>query len=420
MSRYEFLAEHAIFTPENFPDNIQDEVIERVVRRQKEYSFLTKATLRTKAQILTTGLWIKVFDGTYKKQIELIKDGGKKADTGYPKLLDDSKKVSFNFDEFITISEKNILSPLPEGSFLLKISLELLSPFYSRDDLSFYPHENPLRREWVFHWPYLSAAGVKGLLRWAWRMCHQDDLLDKEELLFGLRKEEKDENKRQQGCLYTYPIFWNGEVGLDLINPHSRENNTGTVPIKYEVVKQGARGDMYILVFNRRMEQGFLNKVLSPLFEAIDFLLNDTAISAKRSIGWGTVKITNAKMYLRCNFIDKQSVSYKEQASKDKKIEQLWQKVVKNGELLPLADKVFTRKVLAALSGISEKRVNKVREKAYTKIQVRWEKYKQKLAEKEKKPEVEIEKVKDIQLGSNIQDWIEQIKALNQISVMEK
>jgi hypothetical protein len=125
-------------------------------------------------------------------------------------------------------------------------------------------------------------------------------------------------------------------------------------------------------------------------------------------------------MYLRCNFIDKQSVSYKEQASKDKEIEQLWQKVVKNGELLPLADKVFTRKVLAALSGISEKRVNKVREKAYTKIQVRWEKYKQKLAEKEKKPEVEIEKVKDIQLGSNIQDWIEQIKALNQISVMEK
>ena len=74
MSRYEFLAEHAIFTPENFPDNIQDEVIERVVRRQKEYSFLTKATLRTKAQILTTGLWIKVFDGTYKKQIELIKN----------------------------------------------------------------------------------------------------------------------------------------------------------------------------------------------------------------------------------------------------------------------------------------------------------------------------------------------------------
>jgi hypothetical protein len=420
MARYEFLAEHAIFRSDNFPDSMQEQVINRVVRNENEYSFLNKATLRTKAQILTTGLWIKVFDDTYKKQIELIKDGGKKADTGYPQLLNNSKKAFFNFDDFITISEKDILLPLSEESFLLQISLKLLSPFYSRDDLAFYPHENPLRREWVFHWPYLSAAGVKGLLRWAWRMCHQDDLLDKEELLFGPRKEEKDEDKRQQGCLYTYPIFWEGKVGLDLINPHSRENNTGTTPIKYEVVKKDAVGDMCILIFNRTMEREFLDTILSPLFEAIDFLLNDTAISAKRTAGWGAVKIDSAKVHLRCNFINEQSLPQEQQESEEKEIEELWQKVVKDGELLPLSNGVFTKKVLAKLSGLSPKNVNKVREKAYAKIQARWEEYKQKLAEKEKEPDVEIEKVKDIQLGSNIQGWIEKIIALNQTSVMEK
>ena len=93
MARYEFLAEHAIFRSDNFPDSMQEQVINRVVRNENEYSFLNKATLRTKAQILTTGLWIKVFDDTYKKQIELIKDGGKKADTGYPQLLNNSKKA---------------------------------------------------------------------------------------------------------------------------------------------------------------------------------------------------------------------------------------------------------------------------------------------------------------------------------------
>jgi hypothetical protein len=110
----------------------------------------------------------------------------------------------------------------------------------------------------------------------------------------------------------------------------------------------------------------------------------------------------------------------KQQEQKDKDNEELWQKVVKDGKLLPLSDKVYTKKVLAALSNISEKKVNKVREKAYAKIQEKWEEYKQKLAEKEKEPDVEIEKVKDIKLGSDIQDWIEKIKALNQTSVMEK
>ena len=418
MARYEFLAEHAIFTPDK---DIKEDIIDKVVEGENEYKCLQGATMRAKAQVLSTGLWL-ITDKDKKYIISFIKNG-RKGIKGYPGLL--GKKYSDNSickaEEFLPESDvEAIVKNLPEESFLLQISLKLLSPFYSRDDLAFYPHENPLRREWVFHWPYLSAAGVKGLLRWAWRMCHQDDLLDKEELLFGPRKEEKDEDKKQQGCLYTYPIFWKGRVGLDLINPHSRENNTGTTPIKYEVVKQGATGNMYILLFNRGMEQGFLDTILSPLLEAIDFLLNDTAISAKRTAGWGAVEITDAKVYLRGNFINEQCLPKKQQEQKDKDNEELWQKVVKDGKLLPLSDGVFTKKVLAKLSGLSPKNVNKVREKAYAKIQEKWEEYKQKLAEKEKEPDVEIEKVKDIKLGSDIQDWIEKIKALNQTSVMEK
>ena len=300
MPRYEFLAEHALYAPNASED---ENLIDNVVEAKREYRFLYNATMRTKAQILATGLW-------KQSKNSLIKNGRPKSRKaleiqGYPGLLKSKfSDTTILEPKFFLPDPEKILHPLPDESFLLGIKIKLLTPFYSRDDIVFYPHENPLRREWVFHWPYLSAAGVKGLLRWAWRMCHEDNLLDKEELMFGTRKEEKDEDKIQQGCLYTYPLFWKGSVGLDVINPHSRENYTGKLPIKYEVVKKDAEGVLYLLVFNRKMKKGFIRDIIEPLLNAIDFLLTDTAISAKRTTGWGSVKILNAKFYLKDKHID--------------------------------------------------------------------------------------------------------------------
>ena len=52
---------------------------------------------------------------------------------------------------------------LPDGSALLQVDVILQSPFFSRDDRTFYPTENVLKRHHVFMTPYLAAAGLKGL-----------------------------------------------------------------------------------------------------------------------------------------------------------------------------------------------------------------------------------------------------------------
>ncbi|OQY09385.1 MAG: hypothetical protein B6I30_09905, partial [Desulfobacteraceae bacterium 4572_187] len=77
---------------------------------------------------------------------------------------------------------------------------------------------------------FLPQPEQKGLLRWAWRMCHEKDPSDGENRLFGSGQGERDEEISQQGSLYTYPLSFKGKVGLDVINPHDRKTGTGTNP----------------------------------------------------------------------------------------------------------------------------------------------------------------------------------------------
>lgn len=285
-----------------------------------------------------------------------------------------------SLDDFwmnLLLPDEKIIPSLPLGSCLIKFNLELTAPFFSRDDRSFYPNDNPLKREWVFESPYLGAAGVKGLLRWAWRMCWGDDKFDEETRLFGHRKKREDKNQSKQsqdnaaasseavqddeeenayrrGWLTTYPLFWKGQVGLDIINPHDRKTGAGNIPIKYEVVKSGGVADCWIAIINRDENIEKLRNALELLKEPIQFLFSHTGLSAKRSVGWGTVDI---KACLAWANIEVPPDSPKEPPEpKNDVFDGL---VDEDGNLKPFGNPPFTTDILAELSGQSKSFVRK-------------------------------------------------------------
>ncbi len=216
---------------------------------------------------------------------------------GYPGLVNN---LSFRadprwFDLLLPSPEK--LSGLPDGSLLLRVDVELLTPFFSKDDTAFYPTDNVLRRDKVFEIPFLSAAGVKGLLRWAHRMA-SDSITDDTaaEVLFGKARDGDNEASRQ-GLLYFWPLIWaSGNIGLDVINPLNRDTGAGTIPIKYEVVLPKAKGSLYFLLMPAREKDGIDNAALQDtLLRDLGWLLENGGLSAKKTADWGRVKVTNVK-----------------------------------------------------------------------------------------------------------------------------
>ena len=264
-----------------------------------KYTALQDAPWTMRAQVLATGL------AEDKNFSELIRAGNKRKNIGgYPKLIKNTAPFpsSASFDiAALCAPTSNCLRGLPDGSCLLRIDVKSRRPFTSKDDLAFYPISNPLKREWVFQTPYLAATGVKGLLRWAWRMCFDDSEKTRETLLFGPHSEELKAGDGLAGCLYTWPLFWRGKVGLETLNPHDRLSGAGKDPVKYEIVEAGATAGIWLLLLNRQMEEaaGFLAKTVPPVLEALCHLLTESGLSAKRSADWGTVEVTAAEAWIK-------------------------------------------------------------------------------------------------------------------------
>ena len=249
---------------------------------------------------------------------------------------------------------------LPDGSCLLEVGVRLQSPFFSRDDRSFYPTDNVLRRHHVFHTPCLSAAGLKGLLHWAWNMSGGSK--EDEALLFG-EAADGDEALSRQGLLYLWPVFWEGETGIEVINPQNRTSGAGTVPIKYEVVKAGGKGSLFLLLLNR---ENAAPRLMGPLVEALLYLLDHGGLSAKSSAGWGQVTFHVGRLYMKG--APKQEELKAAQAARadsdaapalDK--DAAWRALKgADGNLLPYSEKEYTKKRCMAALGLTEK---KLREK---------------------------------------------------------
>ena len=254
---------------------------------------------------------------------------------------------------------------LPDGSTLLQVDVILQSPFFSRDDRTFYPTENVLKRHHVFMTPYLAAAGLKGLLRWAWTMAGEK--AEDADLVFGTANDTTEESS-SQGLLHFYPVFWTGTVGLDVINPQIRTSGAGSNPIKYEIVKPGSRGSIYLLLVNR---EGTASRLLPAVWRALCHLIRHGGLSAKNSVGWGQVRFGMGRLAIR-GLLSKvaQEKKNQAQAAQNSKAARWDGLLDQDGNLKPFEQikTLLTRNRLKAL-GITEvalrKKYNNKPEQAY-------------------------------------------------------
>jgi hypothetical protein len=187
-----------------------------------------------------------------------------------------------------------VLDILPSFSFALQLTFTLAQPYLSRDEQDFYIIDNPVRKDKVFGLPYVAPTSWKGSLRaamvrqlvawWqgegqkgkrsiskqsvAWRiqLCRlfgteKDVLLDDTagEVYLDWPEDKKlarwyrrfirryvSSTGFSAGRLHFFPTFFT-DIGLEIINPHSRQTGAGTLPILLESVPQGAQGIFTLL-----------------------------------------------------------------------------------------------------------------------------------------------------------------------------
>jgi len=228
----------------------------------------------------------------------------------------------FSFPESMADSSPNCTNLLSAHWLGLQVDFELLTAWYSKDDRVFHVLDNPVRKDRVFGVPFMSAASWKGVLRWACRMQAGlrehleagkkfEDWNDPDWILHLFGNEKGEERDFHQGALVFYPT-WFDKIGFEVINPHSRERRAGTQPIYYEVVpgrrpkqgnpqefEEGGKGKLWLLYARWPGMKPAVDpeKFVPELLEAIETLLTTYGISAKRTVGWGTAKITKWKAF---------------------------------------------------------------------------------------------------------------------------
>ncbi len=278
-----------------YPTETEDDVRRIVGNHNQAYKELK--SVATRVSLLATTI--------AEPTKEYAKNGDRKFGGGYPSLLHEKKGMSLYTREVIqpALAQMKALglypptvdvAKLPAFSFCIQLRFTLTRPFYSRDDETFYLHENSLMKEKYFRVPMIRATSWKGTLRDnATQLAEQwPELVNK---LFGSARNDdaQDENLGQRGRLIFYPTFFD-MIDLDMVNPHSRVTKAGTIPITLEVVPPGATGyfTMAYVPYNligleervaRRQVAGDI--VLSV--QMIDRAMSRYGFSAKRNRGFG-------------------------------------------------------------------------------------------------------------------------------------
>lgn len=200
----------------------------------------------------------------------------------------------------------NIESPVAKLSELIfpwiyiTFYFKLAEPVLTRDDVSFYILDVPVRKDKIFSMPMIASTSWKGNLRWTatkqlvdwWEELDEKEKKSEQKIqtfaqqrlrltkLFGTEKGEEngisglkpylnqaggDQAKKlyQQmltkhliksdviedrlvdeslsGSLYTFPTFFTS-IDLEIINPHSRVSRAGERPVLLEIIPAGASG----------------------------------------------------------------------------------------------------------------------------------------------------------------------------------
>jgi len=187
---------------------------------------------------------------------------------------------------------------LPYGSWGMRFTFKLASPYISCDDTVWHILDNPVKKESVFKLPYVAPSQWKGALRAAIRQGgNQED--DHPDLLrlFG----DSAEDKGRAGRLHFFPTFFT-ELGLEVINPHSREKGAGRQPIYFECVPAGAAGDFVLLYVpfdrigtDKEETRQQADDDLRLVSEGVKAMFTEYGFGAKTSSGFGVAMVNDWK-----------------------------------------------------------------------------------------------------------------------------
>lgn len=196
-------------------------------------------------------------------------------------------------DAFQLSPDVSTVKYMPPLSFMLCIRFKLQKPYISKDERDFYLLDNPIRKEKIFQVPMVAASSWKGALRAAlWQLGYKENNKIAIRLLGNPRSSEE----HQAGRLYFYPTFFN-KIGLEVINPHSRETGVGERgPILMECVPEGV--GMLLLLYvpfgsikqSEDERHAEVAQDLEVLAEGVQAMLTTYGFGAKTSSGFGTAQ----------------------------------------------------------------------------------------------------------------------------------
>lgn len=197
----------------------------------------------------------------------------------------------------ITVPRFQVMD-LPRLSFWLSFRFTLARPLITRDDDPFTVIDNPVRKDKVFHLPFIPGPTYKGALRSAARYVvgdppHPDAAPDHPivERLFGTdrRRQTKD---LHQGRLSCFPTFFQ-RTGMELINPHDRRSGAGTVPIPFETAKgQGSFHMLYMPLDLGPTAEVEVAEDIEAVAQAVQAMFLDYGLAAKKTSGYGVAEPT--------------------------------------------------------------------------------------------------------------------------------
>jgi CRISPR-associated protein Cmr2 len=194
------------------------------------------------------------------------------------------------------------LGNLPQYSWAVCFQFTLDKPYVSKDEIPFYVIDNPVRKDKVFKLPMVAPTTWKGNLRAALRQEKEitTETAEREHKslvrLFGNVKGEEDQGKFRAGRLRFFPTFFD-DIGLEVINPHSRESGAGEQPIYLECVPRGAGGTftLFYVPFDlldkpKREAQQQLASDLKMALNSVWAMMRKYGFGAKTASGFGIAK----------------------------------------------------------------------------------------------------------------------------------
>ena len=177
----------------------------------------------------------------------------------------------------LNVVETSSFHRLPAGSLFLEFQFKLRKRYLSRDDMPFYPTDNPIRKEFIFKLPMVAASTWKGSLRAAavelfilnpsatpslkldLRLALIDvfgdekrsDGFESEDLCHYLDNQtgfclSGRAAKSRQGRLIFFPSYFETS-SMDVINPRNPTTRVGDGLITMESVPKGSRSFLRLL-----------------------------------------------------------------------------------------------------------------------------------------------------------------------------